>query len=164
MMVHEQKGREKREVQKLQHINKQSIMPFSKPVIMGDESIMAQKDHGTSKTPVQENLRWNCDRKLADDICNFNRHYAEHSGYFETTSFLKQILQDEHQEIVFYDSNTGLPLFTAPRGRTMKEFVDESQAHGWPSFRDNEVEWTNVRVLPDGETVSLAGTHLGTML
>jgi peptide methionine sulfoxide reductase MsrB len=30
-----------------------------------------------------------------------------------------------------------------------------------PSFRDNEVNWENVRVLPDGETVSTAGTHLG---
>ena len=37
----------------------------------------------------------------------------------------------------------------------------ESKAHGWPSFRDEEVVWDNVRVLEGGETVSLAGTHLG---
>jgi peptide methionine sulfoxide reductase MsrB len=30
-----------------------------------------------------------------------------------------------------------------------------------PSFRDEEVVWDNVRVLPDGETVSVDGTHLG---
>lgn len=35
------------------------------------------------------------------------------------------------------------------------------QAHGWPSFRDAEVVWDDVRVLPDGEAVSVAGTHLG---
>ncbi len=35
------------------------------------------------------------------------------------------------------------------------------QAHGWPSFRDNEVVWDNVRCLKNGETVSLDGTHLG---
>lgn len=35
---------------------------------------------------------------------------------------------------------------------------------GWPSFRDQEVVWENVRVLKDGETVSLTGTHLGTFL
>ena len=64
-------------------------------------------------------------------------------------------------EITFYDSNTGMPLFFAPRGRTMEEFLVESRAHGWPSFRDQEVNWDEVRVLPDGETVSLAGTHLG---
>ena len=33
---------------------------------------------------------------------------------------------------------------------------------GWPSFRDQEVVWENVRVLKDGETVSVTGTHLGT--
>jgi hypothetical protein len=101
-------------------------------------------------------------------------------------------------EINFYDSNTGELLFTAPKGRTMEEFLVESRAHGWPSFRgkncgfkmliedtghvprlygfddfgahdsfshgsfpDAEVNWENVRILPDGETVSLAGTHLG---
>jgi hypothetical protein len=34
--------------------------------------------------------------------------------------------------------------------------------HGWPSFRDQEVVWDNVRVLKSsGETVSVDGTHLG---
>ena len=70
---------------------------------------------------------------------------------------------------------TGKPLFIAPKGRTWKEFVDESKGHGWPSFRDEEVVWENVRALGDGEAVSLsnhktftinlcifiAGTHLG---
>lgn len=38
-------------------------------------------------------------------------------------------------------------------------FVDDS---GWPSFRDQEVVWDNVRVLKNsGETVSVDGTHLG---
>ena len=43
----------------------------------------------------------------------------------------------------------------------MQEFLDESRSHGWPSFRDQEVVWENVRCLPNGESVSLAGTHLG---
>lgn len=33
--------------------------------VMGDESIMAPKAHGTSATPVQENLKWNCDRQVS---------------------------------------------------------------------------------------------------
>ena len=37
-----------------------------------------------------------------------------------------------------------------------------SDVLGRPSFRDNEVNWDYVRVLPDGETVSMDGTHLGT--
>ena len=31
---------------------------------------------------------------------------------------------------------------------------------GWPSFRDNEVVWDNVRCLANGETVSVDGTHV----
>ena len=33
--------------------------------------------------------------------------------------------------------------------------------HAKPSFRDEEVNWDLVRVLKDGETVSVDGTHLG---
>ena len=88
--------------------------------------------------PVQENLRWGCDRKKADEICNFNRHYAEHSGYFEKTKFMEEASAAKCQ-INFYDSNTGKHLYTAPVGRTMEEFLVESAAHGWPSFRDPEV-------------------------
>ena len=131
----------------------------SAPCVPGNESIMRQKEHGTSHTPVQEVLRWNCDFDLADRICNFNRHFAEISGYWEYgTTFLKQ----ENGTAMFYDSNTGFPLFNVPgRSRTWEEFIGESRFHGWPSFRDDEVDWTNVRVLPNGETVSTAGTHLG---
>jgi hypothetical protein len=40
---------------------------------------------------------------------------------------------------------TGKPAFIAPRGRSFEEFAKESKAHGWPSFRDSEVVWDNVR-------------------
>ncbi len=114
-------------------------------------------------SPVQQNLRWQCDREVADRICNFNRHYAEHSGYFKTRAeFLNEADNTpEGAAMSFYDSNTGKLLFTAPRNRSMEEFLKESRAHGWPSFRDAEVNWEYVRVLPNGETVSVDGTHLG---
>jgi len=133
---------------------------FPEPCVMGDESIMASKAHGTSETPVQENLRWGCDRKTADRICNFNRHYAEYSGYWLSTNFLKEE-SEASEPIKFYDSNSGRLLFEAPKGRTFEEFVAESRAHGWPSFRDEEVNWDYVRCLPNGEAVSIDGTHLG---
>eukprot|EP00566_Odontella_aurita_P027644 CAMPEP_0113531920 /NCGR_PEP_ID=MMETSP0015_2-20120614/3763_1 /TAXON_ID=2838 /ORGANISM="Odontella" /LENGTH=166 /DNA_ID=CAMNT_0000430807 /DNA_START=115 /DNA_END=615 /DNA_ORIENTATION=+ /assembly_acc=CAM_ASM_000160 len=133
---------------------------FPAPCVMGDESIMAPKKHGTSNVPVQANLRWECEGKTADKICNFNRHYAEHSGYFQTTSFVEDA-KAAGGEIKFYDSNTGKLLYIAPRGRTLDEFLAESRAHGWPSFRDEEVVWDNVRCLPGGEAVSVDGTHLG---
>lgn len=124
---------------------------------------MSKKEHGTSHTPVQSTLRWGCEWNTADRICNFNRHYAEPAGYWETTSFLSDVSEALRQgeEITFYDSNTGKPLFVAPKGRSFEEFVKESHAHGWPSFRDSEVNWDNVRCLPNGETVSIDGTHLG---
>ena len=43
----------------------------------------------------------------------------------------------------------------------IKRFITESKKHGWPSFRDSEVDWEYARVLPDGEMVSIDGTHLG---
>jgi peptide methionine sulfoxide reductase MsrB len=88
-----------------------------------------------------------------------SRHYAEHSGYYEKTSFLKEARSND--VIHFYDSNTGNLLFTAPQERSMEEFLQESRNHGWPSFRDAEVNWDYVRCLPGGEAVSVDGTHLG---
>ena len=56
---------------------------FDGPVVMGTEEMMSQKQYGTSAVPIQTDLRWNCDVKTADNICNYNRHYAEYGGYWE---------------------------------------------------------------------------------
>jgi len=133
---------------------------FGPPVVMGTEDMMSQKAYGTSAVPIQSDLRWNCSVKTADKICNYNRHYAEHSGYWETTTFL-QTESAASGEITFCDSNTGKPLFVGPKGRSWEDFVRESRAHGWPSFRDAEVNWEYVRLLDNGECISVDGTHLG---
>lgn len=134
---------------------------YPPPAVMGSESIMSPKAHGTSAVPVQEDLRWDCDRDTAERICNHNRHYAERAGYFSTRAAFLEEARGAAGELTFYDSNTGRALFTAPRGRDMGDFLRESAGHGWPSFRDAEVNWDYVRVLPNGETVSVDGTHLG---
>lgn len=136
---------------------------FPAPCVMGDENIMKPKAHGTSHTPVQQNLRWDCDYDTADRICNFNRHYAEYRGYWRMTPFEKEAMKEyeANGEVKFYDSNTGKLLFVAPKGRSMDDFIKESVSHGWPSFRDKEVVWENVRCLSNGEAVSVDGTHLG---
>eukprot|EP00030_Apusomonadida_sp_AF-17_P007365 a841037_761.p1 GENE.a841037_761~~a841037_761.p1 ORF type:complete len:195 (+),score=54.63 a841037_761:72-587(+) len=133
--------------------------------LIGSDDIMSKKAHGTCPNPVPEQVRWGIDRKLADKICAFNRHYAEHSGYFNEPDFLTSpdvvAARAAGKPIEFYDSVTGKLLFTAPIGRTWDEFIEESNHHGWPSFRDPEVNWETVRCLADGETVSIDGTHLG---
>ena len=128
----------------------------------GDEKdLMSPKAHGTTSVPVQENLRYGVDRKTADKICSFNRHFAEFGGYFVKTSFEDELLAAKGP-VTFYDSVSGKPLFRAPIGRSVQEFLDESEYHGWPSFRDEEVVWENVRILKgSGESVSVDGTHLG---
>ena len=135
---------------------------FDAPVVMGTEEMMADKGkgHGTSAVPIQKDLRWKCDVETADKICNYNRHYAEYAGYWErATSFLQEE-SEASGEITFYDSNTGKALFYGPRGRDWTAFVRESKAHGWPSFRDSEVNWDYVRVLPKCAAQSLHSSRL----
>ena len=104
----------------------------------GDESIMSPKAHGTSEKAVQDDLLYGVSNKLADKICNFNRHFAEMGGYFRSTPFEDAVLEAKGP-ITFYDSVTGKPLFVAPIGRSPEDFIAESEIHGWPSFRDQEV-------------------------
>ena len=125
--------------------------------------LMGPKTHGTCPRPVQDKLRWDCDRATADRISCFNRHYAEYAGYWETTTFQRgtAAASSSGEPTTFYDSVTGRPLFVAPVGRSWEAFLAESDEHGWPSFRDAEVIASGVRVLEDGEVVSVDGTHLG---
>ena len=37
----------------------------------------------------------------------------------------------------------------------MDEFLKESRNHGWPSFRDQETNWDNVRDYPMGKLLVL---------
>jgi len=130
-------------------------------IVYGDETIMNQKGHGSTESPVQSNLLYGVDQDLANKICSYNRRFAEFAGSFTKTSFEKD-LRASTGPMTFYDSVTGKPLFVAPVGRDVEQLIAESEYHGWPSFRDEEVVWENVRVLKgSGETVSVDGTHLG---
>ncbi len=85
----------------------------------------------------------------------------EREGECERTNWEKAVLEATGP-ITFYDSVTGKALFVAPIGRSAENLVKESEVHGWPSFRDEEVVWDNVKVIRNsGETVSVDGTHLG---
>jgi peptide methionine sulfoxide reductase MsrB len=130
-----------------------------------EAELMRRRSHGTTDAPVQEDLMYGVSRKLADTIVSYNRRFAEPAGYFEATGWAQAVKEAEAAgkgPVTFYDSVSGRPLFVAPVGRSAKEFLRESAMHGWPSFRDAEVVWDNVRVLRNsGETVSVGGSHLG---
>ena len=58
-----------------------------------------------------DSIRWNCDCDTADRISCFNRHYAEYSGYFETTSFVDFAnAAGKKNEQISHDSVTGKKL------------------------------------------------------
>jgi hypothetical protein len=67
-----------------------SFTTVKKPIYI-DDSVMSKKSHGTCDQEAMHNLRWNVDHFEADRICCFNRHYAENSGYFQSTPFLSEV-------------------------------------------------------------------------
>jgi hypothetical protein len=48
---------------------------------------MFQRAHGTTENAPDANLRWAADHKIADNVCCFNRHYAEPSGSWGQSNF-----------------------------------------------------------------------------
>jgi hypothetical protein len=102
--------------------------------IYGKEDIMSPKSHGTSDAPVQSELLFEVSNNLADRITNYNRRFAEQAGYFGSTSMedtiRKHVEKTGGQPLAFYDSVTGKPLFVAPVGRSVDQFLEESKIHG----------------------------------
>eukprot|EP00941_MAST-03F_sp_MAST-3F-sp1_P004622 g4622.t1 len=126
---------------------------------------------------VQQELRFGLSKQenidLADWICCHNHHLAEPSGFFQDYLQEKNLpLQSVGQvtdgqtgknELYFYDSVCGVPLFRIEVSRTREEFFAESKQHGWPSFRPDkdEVFTDNIVEHSNGEITSRCGTHLG---
>ena len=141
---------------------KKHVKPISmreKLPIISSDNLMKEKNHGTCLNSPQNPLRWGVNVELSENICCFNRNYAEPSGYWKNTKLVKDL--KKNKQITFYDTITNKPLFQISHYRDVKEFKEESDKHGWPSFRDGEVIWENVRSLKNGEIVSIDGTHLG---
>ena len=119
---------------------------------------------GNCINPVKKDLKWGTadDWDMAEHICCHNTQFAEPSGYFATENLFSQLRREKTgSTITFYDSVCGLPLFEAPIGRSMEAFEQESDHHGWPSFRPEEINSENVIINMGGEMASVCGTHLG---
>jgi peptide methionine sulfoxide reductase MsrB len=91
-------------------------------------------------------------------VCCNNERWAEPSGSADRTT----LYEDAQDTTTFYDAQCGVPLFKLGT-RSRADWEQESRAHGWPSFRDDEVVQlgTNVLERSGGEIVSSCGTHLG---
>lgn len=129
--------------------------------------------------PIQKHLRFNTsgipsqlpgsapDETQADAVCcdPQDKPYAEPSGFFQLPEISLFTKLNATGINTFYDSVCGMPLFKAPVGRDFETWQAESNTHGWPSFRIEEVVMENVKVdNSTGEVVSSCGTHLGSYL
>ena len=109
----------------------------------------------------------NANEDLASAICCDNRTqvFAEPQFLFQSPNIDLFAHLDQHKPTTFYDSVCGVPLFRAPMNRTFAEFKDDTDEHGWPSFRTAEVFTEHVRTdKKTGFVYSSCGTHLGSYL
>jgi hypothetical protein len=143
------------------------------PIMVGSSAseMSSSSSNGLGLGGVQHDLRWGCDRKMAQKYCNDDRYDSGEEEVddfcFEIQSTFEEDAQEEVEQkgrVKFYDSNSGKALFMVPREsvyRTFEEFMKESVDHGYLSFRDYEVNWDRVRCLQSGEMFSTDGTRLG---
>jgi hypothetical protein len=134
----------------------------------------ASQDHAAEQQcgglAPQLSLLFAADYDTANHVCCHNTHYAEFRGYASAVDFYDELERRQQSALgstevqpatIFYDSVCGIPLFRAPVGRTFAEWREESEHHGWPSFRSEEMYEENVIIKPGGEMVSTCGVHLG---
>lgn len=151
-----------------------SIDIYNKPAIFADS--VTTKCSGKAQTSLLYNVdKFTAadvglpdgvdDESLADAICCDEKYaaYAEPNQFYAQPSIGLFRKLNKSGTTTFYDSVCGLPLFEAPIGRTLEEFEAETEEHGWPSFRTEEIVDGNVLIAEDGRNVySKCGTKLGT--
>jgi len=166
------------------HLEIKSIS-FSKAQNLGQESLQQSKVRPSApfdqcKDGVQDNLNYKistrfctqhtcetADMPIAEAVCCDSRNlpFAEPQFLFEAPDVNLFDSLDSSKVTTFYDSVCGIPLFQAPINRTFDEWKAESQEHGWPSFRTQEIMSENLVVDEEtGYVTSTCGTHLGTYL
>mmetsp|Transcript_18370 Transcript_18370/g.54583 ORF Transcript_18370/g.54583 Transcript_18370/m.54583 type:complete len:182 (-) Transcript_18370:35-580(-) len=135
-------------------------------------------DVDTCSGPVQSNLLYgmshrktaegvlapvDANESLAEAICCDSRAslVAEPQFLYQAPDVQLFARISPDNVTTFYDSVCGLPLFAAPRNRSLADFEADTDEHGWPSFRTAELVAENV-VTNGTQVTSVCGTHLGT--
>ena len=105
---------------------------------------------------------------LAEAVCcdTLYAQYSEPRWFFNRTDvdLYGAMAQAGGSPTTFYDAACGLPVYVAPRNRTMAEFMADTNEHGWPSFRPPEIVEENIVIVDGGDVYSKCGTHLGSYL
>ena len=132
--------------------------------------------NNTCTAPVQSNLRYNISKTsaiadfpfplpqsetLAQAVCcdNAFKAYAEPRETYARPDVNLYEKMNKDGTTISYDV-CGIPLFEAPKGRSFEDFKADTDEHGWPSFRPEELIKGNSRIIKEtGEVVSKQ-THL----
>jgi hypothetical protein len=146
---------------------------------------MKNKDYGTCSQKIsrfnRKDLRFGVDIPIALRISCYSRQKPRRTDagakaiegkdidseakYYSMESprtWIQTLYKCGNKKVNYYDSQTGRLLFTAPIMRQQRDVIWESQNDGYPSFRWEEVNWDNVRIVEGSdELVSIDGTHLG---
>merc|ERR1719162_2626559 len=166
------------------HLELQSIEAEASSVVteITETSTRPSAEFDSCKAAVQTGLRYgisgrmdtfgggSAEENMAESICcdSRNKMRAEPRFLFEAPDIQLFSLLD-NGVTTFYDSVCGIPLFRAPVNRTLADFEADTNEHGWPSFRPEEVVQENVVTVSPGPTkpgmvTSKCGTHLGSYL
>mmetsp|Transcript_52560 Transcript_52560/g.94353 ORF Transcript_52560/g.94353 Transcript_52560/m.94353 type:complete len:158 (+) Transcript_52560:25-498(+) len=125
--------------------------------------VLASVVSATRGSCLQSSLRFGASAlapQFSEVCCQTPQAFAEPSGSLDKVAFWQEV-NEAAGTVTFFDSKCGIPLFEAPKGRSFEDFKQESEHHGWPSFREEELVKSNIIVRPGGEVVSKCGTHLG---
>lgn len=162
------------------HLEVRSISVVSPAVDVPRVAARPPKDFDSCSGAVQPNLRYNisgrmqptvpvavgADESLAEAVCCDKRvaAFAEPQFLFQAPD-IQLFTRMSEGVTTFYDSVCGVPLFRAPVNRSRADFEADTNEHGWPSFRAEEVVQEHVRIdKMTGYVTSSCGTHLGSYL
>eukprot|EP00913_Durusdinium_trenchii_P004494 g4173.t1 len=107
---------------------------------------------------LSPSLRWGISADLkvgpftAEAVCCANHRFAEEPHFWSQNAAFVAAAKaaTEKNPLVFFDSACDVPLFKAPVGRNTSQWLEES-AHGWPSFRSQEMVSENLVTFAGGE-------------
>jgi peptide methionine sulfoxide reductase MsrB len=159
------------------HLEVKSVAAQRSSSLHARESTRPPAEYDSCGAAVQTGLRYNISSRmdtfggpsvhesLAESVCCDQRNTlrAEPQFLFEAPDI--KLFASLSGVTTFYDSVCGVPLFRAPVNRTVAQFEQDTNDHGWPSFRAAEVIREHVKIDPlTGLVTSSCGTHLGSYL